>query len=163
MRLATLRTTDGTRAARIEDGTAVELDAPDVGALLADRRWRERVAADGPRHDLAGVERAPVVPRPGKIFCVGLNYGTHILEMGRKLPQFPTLFAKFPEALVGPADPIALDPASVAVRARRRPGRRAHVRRLAGTVLRGAARRRRAPARGPPGPGAAPRDPGRGP
>jgi acylpyruvate hydrolase len=116
MRLATLRTPDGTRAARVEDGAAVELDAPDVGALLADPRWRERAAgADGPRHDLAGAELAPVVPRPGKIFCVGLNYRTHILEMGRELPRFPTLFAKFPEALVGPADPIALDPASQAV------------------------------------------------
>jgi acylpyruvate hydrolase len=115
MRLATLRTPNGTRAARIEDGAAVELDAPDVGALLADPRWRVRAAADGPRHDLAGADLAPVVPRPGKIFCVGLNYRTHILEMGRELPQFPTLFAKFPEALVGPADPIALDPASGAV------------------------------------------------
>jgi acylpyruvate hydrolase len=111
-----MRTPYGTLAARVEDGTAVELDAVDVGALLADPRWRERAAAeDGPRHDRAGVELAPVVPRPGKIFCVGLNYRTHILEMGRELPQFPTLFAKFPEALVGPADPIVLDSASEAV------------------------------------------------
>jgi 2-keto-4-pentenoate hydratase/2-oxohepta-3-ene-1,7-dioic acid hydratase in catechol pathway len=53
--------------------------------------------------------------RPGKIFCVGLNYRTHILEMGRELPGHPTLFAKFPEALIGPAGPVALDPASAAV------------------------------------------------
>jgi acylpyruvate hydrolase len=46
---------------------------------------------------------------------VGLNYRAHILEMGRELPRFPTLFAKFPEALVGPADPVVLDPASSAV------------------------------------------------
>jgi acylpyruvate hydrolase len=116
MRLATIRTADGTRAARIEGDAAVELDASDVGALLADARWRERAAAEGPRHDLGGrADLAPVVPRPGKIFCVGLNYRTHILEMGRELPEFPTLFAKFPEALVGPADPIVLDPSSEAV------------------------------------------------
>ena len=116
MRLTTLRTPDGTRAARIDGETAVEIDAIDIGALLADPGWRDRAAAaDGPRHDLAGADLAPLVPRPGKIFCVGLNYRNHILEMGRELPEHPTLFAKFPEALVGPFDPIALDPASEAV------------------------------------------------
>ncbi|GAA5140504.1 hypothetical protein [Pseudonocardia adelaidensis] len=100
MRLTTLRTPDGTRAARVEGGSAVEIDARDVGALLADPAWRERAAAaDGPRHDLADADLAPLVPRPGKIFCVGLNYRTHILEMGRELPEHPTLFAKFAEAL----------------------------------------------------------------
>jgi acylpyruvate hydrolase len=113
VRLTTLRTPDGTRAARIDGETAVEIDAPDLGALLADPAWRERAAAaDGPRHDLAAADLAPLVPRPGKIFCVGLNYRTHILEMGRELPEYPTLFAKFPEALVGPHDAVSLDPAS---------------------------------------------------
>jgi acylpyruvate hydrolase len=113
VRLTTLRTPDGTRAARVADGAAVEIDAPDLGALLADPAWRERAAAaDGPRHDLAAADLAPLVTRPGKIFCVGLNYRTHILEMGRELPEHPTLFAKFAEALVGPQDVIALDPAS---------------------------------------------------
>jgi acylpyruvate hydrolase len=116
MRLVTLRIPGGTRAARVDGGAAVELDAPDVGALLATEGWRRVATADsGVRHDLAQADLAPVVPRPGKIFCVGLNYRTHILEMGRELPEFPTLFAKFPEALVGPADPIELDPASDAV------------------------------------------------
>jgi acylpyruvate hydrolase len=113
VRLTTLRTPAGTRAARIDGDAAVEIDAADLGALLADPAWRERAAAaDGPRHDVAGADLAPLVPRPGKIFCVGLNYRTHILEMGRELPEYPTLFAKFPEALVGPHDPISLDPAS---------------------------------------------------
>ncbi|MDT7621493.1 MAG: acylpyruvate hydrolase [Pseudonocardiales bacterium] len=116
MRLATLRTPNGTRAVRVEGDTAIELGAPDVGALLGMPDWPERAAATGGvRHTLAEADLAPVVPRPGKIFCVGLNYRTHILEMGRELPEYPTLFAKFPEALVGPADPVALDPASVAV------------------------------------------------
>jgi acylpyruvate hydrolase len=47
-----------------------------------------------------------VVPRPGKIVCVGLNYATHIKEMGRELPQYPTLFAKWAEALTGPYDDV---------------------------------------------------------
>lgn len=116
MRLTTLRTPDGTRAGRIDGDRVVELDVPDVGALLTDPGWRDRAAAaDGPAHELASVDHAPLVPRPGKIFCVGLNYRTHILEMGRDLPEHPTLFAKFPEALIGPTDPIELDQASDAV------------------------------------------------
>jgi acylpyruvate hydrolase len=113
MKLATLRTEGGTRAARVEDGVAFELDAPDVGALLAAGNWRERAGAvDGTHHELATADFAPVVPHPGKIICVGLNYRAHILEMGRELPEFPTLFAKYPEALIGARDPISLDPAS---------------------------------------------------
>ena len=116
MKLATLRTEDGTRAVRIDGDQAVELGAPDIAALLATPDWRTVAATrEGRRHDLGPADLAPVLPRPGKIFCVGLNYRTHILEMGRELPAHPTLFAKFPEALVGPTDPIVLDPASAAV------------------------------------------------
>lgn len=43
--------------------------------------------------------------------CVGLNYRTHILEMGRELPSHPTLFNKYARALVGAYDDVTL-PAS---------------------------------------------------
>lgn len=95
---------------------AVEIGTPDVGALLARMGWRELAeAADGPAHDLGGLDYAPVVPRPGKIICVGLNYAHHIREMGRELPQYPTLFAKFPEALIGPNDDVMLPSVSEAI------------------------------------------------
>ena len=55
------------------------------------------------------------MPRPGKVLCVGLNYRSHILEMGRDLPEHPTLFATFAEALIGAGDDIALPPESDAV------------------------------------------------
>ena len=115
MKLATLRIAGATRAVRIDGAHGVDLGHVDVGALLADPGWPERAAADGPTHGLADAEFAPVVPAPGKIWCVGLNYRGHILEMGRDLPQFPTLFAKFADALVGPTDPIVLPPESDAV------------------------------------------------
>jgi acylpyruvate hydrolase len=116
MRLATVRTAGGTRAVRVDADRAVETGHPDVGALLADPDWRSVAeAADGPAHDPAGLDHAPVVPRPGKIICVGLNYATHIREMGRELPAHPTLFAKFPEALVGAFDDVVLPSASDAV------------------------------------------------
>lgn len=116
MRLATLRTADGTRAVRLENGSYIDLGVPDVGALLNRPDWASYAAdAAGPAYDPAAADLAPPVPRPGKILCVGLNYRTHILEMGRELPAYPTLFAKYPEALIGPADPILLPPESGAV------------------------------------------------
>jgi acylpyruvate hydrolase len=117
MRLGTLRRAgaEGTTtvAVRVDEHVAVEIPGhADVGALLQDPAWESVAsAADGPAHDLAGLDPrvwAPVVPRPSKIVCVGLNYRSHILEMGRELPEHPTLFAKYPEALVGPYDPIVL-------------------------------------------------------
>ncbi len=109
MRLATIRTESGMSAVRIDGDEAVECGASDVGTLLASADWRARAgAADGPRHPLADLSYAPVVPRPGKIICVGLNYRSHISEMGRELPKYPTLFAKYPEALIGAFDPLTL-------------------------------------------------------
>ncbi|MEQ3553833.1 fumarylacetoacetate hydrolase family protein [Pseudonocardia nematodicida] len=109
MKLATIRTGTGTAAVRVDDDAAVELGAPDLGAFLARPGWKAgAAAADGPRHELAGLDYAPVVPRPEKVFCVGLNYRSHILEMGRELPQYPTLFAKFARALVGAYDDVEL-------------------------------------------------------
>ncbi|MBN9109330.1 MAG: fumarylacetoacetate hydrolase family protein [Pseudonocardia sp.] len=109
MKLATIRVPNGTAAVRIDDEAAVELGAPDLVAFLAGPGWRSLAeTADGPRHDLASLSYAPLVPRPEKVVCVGLNYRAHILEMGRDLPEFPTLFAKFARALVGAYDDVEL-------------------------------------------------------
>jgi acylpyruvate hydrolase len=108
VRLATLRLDNGTRAARVEGDHAVLLAAADVGAVLADPDWPTAAAAAGEAVGLDGVTYAPLVPRPSKIVCVGLNYRSHIEEMGRSLPSAPTLFAKFAECLIGARDPLAL-------------------------------------------------------
>jgi acylpyruvate hydrolase len=116
MRLATIRTATGTRAVRIDGDGAIETGHADLGVLLAERNWREQAAAaDGPSHDRAALDYAPVVPRPGKIICVGVNYAAHIAEMGRGTPSYPTLFAKYAEALIGAYDDIVLPSASEAV------------------------------------------------
>jgi len=48
------------------------------------------------------------IERPGKIVCVGLNYRDHAEEQGVELPSEPLLFAKWPNALIGPGDPIVI-------------------------------------------------------
>jgi 2-keto-4-pentenoate hydratase/2-oxohepta-3-ene-1,7-dioic acid hydratase in catechol pathway len=50
------------------------------------------------------------IDRPGKIVCVGLNYRDHAEEQGAELPKQPLLFAKWPNALVGPGDAIVIPP-----------------------------------------------------
>jgi len=109
MRLATIRTATSTAAVRVVGAEAIEIGALDVGTLLADPDWRARAeAASGYRHEVPPLDLAPLIPRPEKIICVGLNYKNHILEMGRELPEHPTLFAKFPSALIGARDDIVL-------------------------------------------------------
>jgi acylpyruvate hydrolase len=117
VKLATLRIPGSapgtTRAVRVEDDGYVDLDCADVGALLAQDGWRARAAAaTGTTYTGDDVDFAPLVTRPGKILCVGLNYRNHILEMGRELPEAPTLFAKYAESLIGARDDIALAPES---------------------------------------------------
>jgi 2-keto-4-pentenoate hydratase/2-oxohepta-3-ene-1,7-dioic acid hydratase in catechol pathway len=50
------------------------------------------------------------IDRPGKIVCVGLNYRDHAEEQGVELPEEPLLFAKWPNTLIGPGDPIVIPP-----------------------------------------------------
>ncbi len=110
MRFATIRTADGTTAARFDGDTLTPLDAPDVGALLAAEGAPGGVSARAGAAPVlvAEADFAPVVPSPSKVICVGLNYRTHIQETGRQLPEYPTLFAKFAETLMGPYDDLAL-------------------------------------------------------
>jgi len=112
MKLATIRQGGSTLAVRLDGDSATVIDgATDVGALLADPAWRARAEAAAAPLDAAALDFAPLVPRPDKIVCVGLNYRSHVLEMGRELPEYPTLFAKFRSSLIGAHDEIELHPA----------------------------------------------------
>ncbi|MBW8484116.1 fumarylacetoacetate hydrolase family protein [Actinomadura parmotrematis] len=107
MKLATIRTGEGTRAVRLDGGRLVDLGYPDLGALLAEPDWREKAAAEGTTtYDAEGADFAPVVPDPSKVICVGHNYSNHIKEMGRELPSYPTLFPKYADTLAGARDAI---------------------------------------------------------
>ena len=109
MRFATFRTGAGTTAARLDGDTLVQLDAADVGELLAAGDPASAPARAGAALvPAAEADFAPVATNPSKIICVGLNYRTHIAETGRELPEYPTLFAKFAETLMGPNDDLAL-------------------------------------------------------
>ena len=87
-----------------------ELGSATPSSVLADAALDHKRAVP-----LREVTLRPVVPRPGKIVCVGLNYLDHVGETGRELPEYPVLFTKFAETLTGPRDPIVLPPESAQV------------------------------------------------
>ncbi|HEU0045402.1 fumarylacetoacetate hydrolase family protein [Sphingomonas sp.] len=61
---------------------------------------------------LAEVTLRPVVPNPGKVFCVGHNYEEHRLETGRERVGHPSIFTRFADTLVAHGAPIVRPRAS---------------------------------------------------
>jgi len=107
MKLATARIQGATRAVRVDGDTLVDLGYADLGDLLSQPDWKEQArSSEGATYPAESVEFGTLVPRPSKVVCVGLNYRNHITEMGRDLPEYPTLFSKFSDTLIGATDDI---------------------------------------------------------
>jgi len=114
MRLLTYDAGDGARAGLLEDDRVVDawalLGEPHRGSLrelIAAGRiedLRGRLGDTGaPSHPLSSVRLLAPIPDPEKIVCIGLNYRKHATEVGvdvDSLPDVPTIFAKYPNALV---------------------------------------------------------------
>ena len=99
---------DGRSTWGVSDGDSLL----DVGAKLSDkyRNIAELLAAadfsaikevsDGAeRFAVADVAWAPVLPSPAKIFCVGHNYESHVLETGKGKADHPSIFLRVPDSL----------------------------------------------------------------
>ncbi len=106
---------DGRRFAALVDGEFVR---PLQGITELGRETPSEVLADPPlseeRLHLDQVRLRPVIPHPGKILCLGLNYREHVAEGVYEVPDYPVLFSKFAEALVAPGAPIVVPPESSA-------------------------------------------------
>jgi acylpyruvate hydrolase len=106
MRLATLDI-DGLSRAAVETSRGfVGLPFSNVGDLLNVPAWRSLVEhhlLDDVLVSVASATYLAVVPAPRKIICCGHNYRDHIIEMGRELPDFPTLFTKYADSLAAPS------------------------------------------------------------
>jgi acylpyruvate hydrolase len=57
---------------------------------------------------LAEVQLLAPIPRPGKVVCVGLNYRSHLAEIGERAPDYPILFHKAATSLIGHRQAIVL-------------------------------------------------------
>ena len=89
--------------------------APDLKTLIA-KGLLERAAAMGRSHPatlpLADLHLLPVIPNPGKIVCIGLNYREHVAETERSVTESPTLFLRVAESQVGHGSDLVLPPES---------------------------------------------------
>lgn len=106
-------TSDGEIVSLLQAGfeSVLQVVAGGSEALLRVREWLVNPPW-GEIVKLADVRlRAPIM-RPGKIICVGLNYRDHAEESKMTIPDVPTIFAKFPTAVIGPGEPIVLPKAS---------------------------------------------------
>jgi 2-keto-4-pentenoate hydratase/2-oxohepta-3-ene-1,7-dioic acid hydratase in catechol pathway len=124
MRLATIQTTTGPRAAVLSGDAYIDLHAtrrqlpPSVRGLLegGSELLREATAAaaqpDAVRYPASSAKLLAPVPDPEKIVCIGLNYRDHAAESGAAIPVEPVLFSKFATTLIGHGDAIILPPVS---------------------------------------------------
>ena len=70
--------------------------------------WAAGVGAGAATGALDETRLGPPVPRPAKVFAIGLNYKSHAEEAGLPLPGQPMVFTKFPNCLVGPRADVRL-------------------------------------------------------
>ena len=50
---------------------------------------------------ISSVTMLPLIPNPGKIVCMGLNYADHAKEGGNARPEFPSFFLRGNSSMVG--------------------------------------------------------------
>jgi 2-keto-4-pentenoate hydratase/2-oxohepta-3-ene-1,7-dioic acid hydratase in catechol pathway len=100
----------------LDVGAALGTRAPDLKSLIAQAGLVELAAQarrNAPTVALGAVKLLPVIPNPGKIVCVGLNYSDHVRETGRELTESPALFLRVPESQVAHGEAIVRPPESV--------------------------------------------------
>lgn len=122
MRLVTYHGPKGMRIAARRANQWIDLNQADpslpsdmTSLLGADPSVWDRVAkavAEGIPLPATTLRLAAPVPRPEKIFCIGLNYADHAAESGQPLPNEPVVFSKFVTAVCDPNAPIVLPSAS---------------------------------------------------
>lgn len=78
--------------------------------LLADEQLQvlhSKIASfDGAGIAIDDIEYLPLIPRPGKIICIGRNYAAHAAEGGAETPSFPEIFYRGATSLVAHNAPI---------------------------------------------------------
>jgi 2-keto-4-pentenoate hydratase/2-oxohepta-3-ene-1,7-dioic acid hydratase in catechol pathway len=61
-----------------------------------------------PHLPLSAVNLLAPIPRPPRIFAIGLNYQKHAVESNMQVQKVPTVFMKLSSTVVGPDTPIIL-------------------------------------------------------
>lgn len=109
MRLVSFRHASASKIGAVVEGGIVDLSARSNGSWTSLREVIAQKAlgqlatlAKGQRADLKleDVELLPTIPDPDKILCIGLNYASHVGEVGRELPKVPSVFSRLHNTLI---------------------------------------------------------------
>jgi len=114
MKLLTYKTSKGASYGAVSGQGVIDLGRrlggkyPDLKALIAADAFKEAAALlkEAPDHKLSEISFLPVIPNPGKIVCVGLNYQDHVVETGRDNTEQPAIFLRVAESQLGHRQPI---------------------------------------------------------
>lgn len=113
MRYVSFLRPDGTPSyGRLDGAHILELGGADRPADLAAAIAAGTLATLTPGQAWArgDVVLLPLIPHPGKIFCVGLNYATHVAETGREQKDHPAIFTRWADSLVADGQPLVRPP-----------------------------------------------------
>ncbi|GGA57726.1 hypothetical protein GCM10011507_06350 [Edaphobacter acidisoli] len=118
MKLVTFTTSTNphpTPGALVNENEVVDLTAFGHASVLAFIEAGEQAFVDAranmaklSRLPLAGVKLVAPIPRPPRIFAIGLNYQKHAAESNMQVQKVPTVFLKLSSSVVGPEHPIIL-------------------------------------------------------
>jgi 2-keto-4-pentenoate hydratase/2-oxohepta-3-ene-1,7-dioic acid hydratase in catechol pathway len=105
MRLVSFRHADASKFGALVDGGIVDFSArwPSLRDALVAKALPSLAAGlktAKPDIPLDAVELLPAIPNPDKILCIGLNYASHVGEVGRQLPTVPSVFSRLHNTLV---------------------------------------------------------------
>lgn len=121
MRLVSFSTHQGPSFGIVRGNSVIDLGKrlsgryADLKALIAADAFGEAVqATQGVQGDypLSELTLLPVIPNPGQIFCVGLNYAEHVKETNREVTEQPVIFMRTPPSQVGHGQPMLRPPES---------------------------------------------------
>jgi len=108
VRYVSFRRPDGVASyGRLDGDRIVDVGGAGGGSLrvaLAED-WLDD-AAPGLAYGLDELELLPPIPDPHKVICIGLNYASHLSEMGNTRPEHPTVFTRFTDTLVAHGAPL---------------------------------------------------------
>jgi 2-keto-4-pentenoate hydratase/2-oxohepta-3-ene-1,7-dioic acid hydratase in catechol pathway len=115
MKLASYRLGNNDTYGVVSDAGLIDVApiAADVGTTLKQalernslariREWTSRQTSGTP---IDGVQFLPVIPKPEKILCIGINYRSHVQETGREIPAYPMIFTRFADSQTAHLQPI---------------------------------------------------------
>jgi 2-keto-4-pentenoate hydratase/2-oxohepta-3-ene-1,7-dioic acid hydratase in catechol pathway len=109
MRIGTCLYEGRPRIIREDDGHIILLPedfAISVRTLLVEGRLDDAACVPGTPVSADNVTMLPPITDPDKILAIGFNYKGHLIETGTPLPEYPSVFVRFPSSQVGHDQPV---------------------------------------------------------